>query len=94
MADYEMKFRLHAVQRMFERRITDEDVRHVIESGEVIQEYVDDKPYPSRLLLGWVARRPLHVVVADNHEDRMTIVITVYEPDGALWEEDFRRRRR
>ena len=36
----------------------------------------------------------LHVVVADNAPDDETIVVTVYEPDPALWQPGFRRRRR
>jgi Domain of unknown function (DUF4258) len=86
-------FRLHAVQRMFRRRIGADEVRAVIEAGEVIASYPDDTPYPSRLVLGWSGSRPLHVVVADNAADRELIVITVYEPDPALWDETFRRRR-
>jgi len=93
MADYALKFRLHAVQRMFECGITEKDVAYVIRSGEVIRQYVDDKPYPSRLLLGWIGTRPLHVVAADNHIDRETIVITVYEPDHRVWKDDFRSKR-
>ena len=34
------------------------------------------------------------VVVADNADDDETIVVTVYEPDPALWRPGFRRRRR
>ena len=70
-------FRVHAIQRMFERRITEDDVSHVLETGEVIESYEKDTPYPSRLLLGFCGSRPLHVVVADNQENRKTIVITV-----------------
>ncbi len=33
---------------MFERKISEDDVRHVVRSGQVIEEYVDDKPFPSR----------------------------------------------
>jgi hypothetical protein len=33
------------------------------------------------------------VVVADNKSEDEFIVITVYEPDPALWSEDFRRRK-
>jgi hypothetical protein len=51
-------------------------------------------PYPSRLLLGFVGGRALHVVVADSADDGETIVVTVYEPDPALWRPGFRRRRR
>ncbi|RLA95838.1 MAG: hypothetical protein DRG32_06065 [Deltaproteobacteria bacterium] len=86
-------FRVHALQRMFERRVTEEDIRHVLETGETIERYPDDKPYPSRLVLGWVGGRPLHVVVADNKEEGTWIVITIYEPDPTLWEEGFRRRK-
>jgi hypothetical protein len=40
----ELIFRLHAVRRMFERRITVEDVRTAVESGETIEQYPDDTP--------------------------------------------------
>jgi hypothetical protein len=59
----------------------------------VIEEYPEDTPYPSRLVLGWCGSRPLHVAVADNAAAQEMIVITVYEPDSAQWEPDLRRRR-
>jgi hypothetical protein len=86
-------FRIHAIQRMFQRGITEADIRRLLDGGEVIQEYPDDQPYASRLLLGRQGSRPIHVVVADNLDDQETIVITVYEPDPAQWERDFRRKR-
>ena len=78
---------------MFQRRIRDQEVRHVIETGETIETYPEDSPYPSRLVLGWYASRPLHVVVTDNAVEQETIVITVYEPNRGHWEEGSRRRR-
>lgn len=78
---------------MFERSISMEDVRHVIDNGEVIASYDDDVAYPSRLLLGWSNVRPIHVLLADNVAEREVIVVTVYEPDPTLWNEAFRRRR-
>lgn len=86
-------FRVHAIQRMFQHQISEADVRHVLETGEVIEDYPDDRPYPSRLVLGFRGGRPIHVGVADNVEDQETIVITVYEPDPAQWDPTFRRRR-
>jgi hypothetical protein len=86
-------FRVHAVQRMAERAITVDDVRDVVQNGDLIRDYPDDTPYPSRLILGWRGTRPLHVVAADNDDTQETIIITVYEPDPDLWESDFRSRK-
>jgi beta-phosphoglucomutase-like phosphatase (HAD superfamily) len=85
-------FRVHALTRMFERRISVEDVRTAITRGEVVQTYPDDKPYPSRLLLGWIGTRPLHVVVAEDSEDGILIVVTAYEPDPIQWDSGFKRK--
>ena len=87
-------YRLHAVRRMLERQISENEVRRVIETGEVIARYRDGRPYPSRLILGWSAGRPRHVLVADNAADQETVVVTVYEPDPGRWDRAFRRRRR
>jgi len=85
-------FRTHAIQRMFQRRIDEKDVRSVLETGETVERYPDDSPYPSRLILGWLGKQPLHVVAADNTADNETIVITVYEPEQDKWSPDFKRR--
>lgn len=86
-------YRVHAVQRMFERGISEPDVRNVLTEGAEIASYPEDSPYPSRLLLGWRGSNPLHVVVAYNRADDEHVVITVYEPSSALWEPGFRRRK-
>ena len=87
-------FRVHAIQRMYQRGVSEAEVRHVISTGEMIEEYPDDTPYTSRLVLGWYGSRPLHVVVADNVDDQENVVITVYEPDPGEWEPDWKRRRK
>jgi hypothetical protein len=89
----EFVFRVHAIQRMFARGIDEDVVKDVVRSGEVIREYPDDTPYPSRLVLGWKGHRPIHVVVAYNVHDDQEIVITAYEPDAAIWKPDFKRKR-
>jgi len=85
-------FRVHALQRMVQRGVTVEDVRQVLATGETIEEYSDDTPYPSRLVLGWVGSRPLHIVFAENQSSQEIIVVTVYEPDLDRWDSDFSRR--
>ncbi len=62
-------YRVHALQRMFEREIERSVVESVIQSGTTIERYPEDTPYPSRLVLGWDRDRPIHVVVADNLHD-------------------------
>lgn len=78
---------------MFERNISVEDVEAVLESGEVVEWYPADEPYPSRLMLAWRKGRPLHVVAAENVQDDEWIVITAYEPDPAQWDANFKRRK-
>ncbi len=36
-------YREHAIQRMFERDILEENVEDTIKNGEIIEEYIDDK---------------------------------------------------
>jgi Domain of unknown function (DUF4258) len=86
-------FRVHAVQRMFVRRITIDNVRQVLDSGEMIEDYSEEMPHPGGLLSGKQGQRPLHVVVAENTQAAERVVITVYEPDRAQWKPGFRNRK-
>jgi hypothetical protein len=42
-------FSSHALKRMFQRGISTDSVRAVLENAQVVAEYADDKPYPSTL---------------------------------------------
>lgn len=57
---------LHAFKRMLQRNISDTDVENVILFGEVIKEYPDDKPYPSKLIFKMINKTPIHIVTAKN----------------------------
>lgn len=59
----------------------------------VVEEYPDDQPFPSRLLLGWPQGEALHVHVAVDQTADTLIVVTAYRPDPARWESDFTRRK-
>lgn len=85
-------FQKHAFRRMVERLIPPPVVRQTLSSGEVIETYPDDLPYPSYLMLAYVNKRPIHVVAADNPDMQVTHVITVYEPSAVEWEPGFRKR--
>jgi hypothetical protein len=86
-------YRLHAIERMFEREISAAEVKDVLLSGQVIERYPGDTPYPSSLVKGIVDGKPLHVVVARNETDDELIVVTVYRPDPQQWDNEFGRRR-
>ena len=86
-----LMYRVHALQRMVERGIREEDVARVISEGKEIESYPQDQPYPSQLVLGWVDGRPIHVVAAKAEHE--IIIVTVYQPDPSQWEPGFERRK-
>jgi heme-degrading monooxygenase HmoA len=87
-------FRIHAIQRMFERCVSAENVRQILRSGEMIEDYSDDMPHPGGLVSGRRGNRPLHVVMAENKKEDELVVITVYEPDPAQWKAHFKSRKK
>jgi hypothetical protein len=86
-------FRVHAIQRMFERGISENKVRHALEVGETIEDYSSEMPEPGRLILGFQGKHPIHVVASENQPANEVIVITVYIPDPNKWNKDFKSRR-
>ena len=65
---------------MHQRNINRYDIINAVLSGEIIEQYEQDYPYPSCLLLGKsVSNVDLHIVcsICDNG----MVLITVYYPD-------------
>lgn len=87
-------FSRHALEQMFARNISVEEVTVVLREGQAIEVYSDDKPYPSCLLLGRAGGRNLHIVAAQDPANSGCIVVTAYEPGPNVWESDFRTRRK
>ena len=55
-------------------------------NGEIIEDYPDDKPYPSCLIYGTTtANDPIHSVWAYDIGSKIAILITVYRPDPTQW---------
>jgi hypothetical protein len=85
-------FTKHAADQSLLRRITVAEIREAIASGEIIEDYPNDKYGPSCLVYGTTsAGRPTHVQCSYPSRPRIAI-ITVYEPDPLRWI-DFRTRR-
>ena len=87
-------WRKHTLQRIAERQVLQKEVLQILLSAEVIQAYPDDRPFPSLLVFGWIADRPIHVVVSYDKTGNLVYIITVYEPSIAVFEENFKTKRK
>ncbi len=84
----------HATIIRLERGISISALEQALLTGEIIERYPDDQPYPSCLVLGWLASAdPLHVVCSKGDFEPALRIVTVYEPDDALWESDYKTRK-
>ena len=93
MDEIRIFFRVHAVQRMFEREISAKKVRQALEAEDMVEDYSAEMPEPSRLIMGFQGKRPFHVVTSENPEENEITVVTVYLPDANKWKKDFRSRK-
>lgn len=80
----------HAQKRIDERHINHEELLKVILEGEIIEDYPDDKPYPSCLMMKYVRESEhLYVVCAVND---LAHIITVHWIDPEKWLDPKTRR--
>jgi hypothetical protein len=83
----------HADEEMAADGLTLDQVLHATRCGEIIEKYVDDKPYPSCLIYGRTPDdAPVHAVWAYNVNNGWAVLITVYRPDPQRWIESRQRR--
>jgi len=76
----------HADEEAVDDALTFDEIYFSVMHGEIIEEYPDDKPYPSCLVMGKnFAGDPIHSVWAYNSGNGWTVQITVYRPDPAGW---------
>jgi hypothetical protein len=81
----------HASKRGVERGISSGEIEQAVLSGEVIEDYPDDKYGPSCLILGATENdRILHVQLSYPPQVK---VITLYEPSPQEWEADWKTRK-
>ena len=85
-----LRITTHAQVEALKEGLQLDDLRHVLETGKLIEEYEGDRG----LLYGWAVtiRLPIHLVV-EVAEDEV-VVITAYVPDPSDWIGYTRRRRR
>jgi hypothetical protein len=72
--------------------ITISEVRRVVQSGKVIEDYPEDPRGHSCLILGHGKdKRPIHVVCSPKPE--FLAIITAYLPNEDEWEDNFTKRK-
>lgn len=82
----------HAAMRFRQRGLKAKDIRCAVNNGEIIEQYPEDFPFPSCLILGKATdERFIHVVMSD--EGSVSRIITAYYPDPNKWDSQFRVRK-
>lgn len=86
----EYRITRHAQRRCDTREISLTEIKHVILNGEIIENYPNDKPYPSCLILGYVKHHlPLYVLCALGD---IVHIITIHWLDPQKWLDPKTRR--
>ena len=76
----------HADEEAHADNLTFEEIFFSVIQGEIIEDYPNDRPYPSCLIFGQnFSGEPIHSVWAYNEENKWTVLITVYRPDPNRW---------
>ena len=88
----QIKWTLHALKRIRQRKIKSKEVIHAILNGEIIQKRQNDRTYPSYLIFNSDCLYPLHIVVGMDID--LLYIITAYIPTLNDWEDDYKTRRR
>ncbi len=82
----------HSAVRFRERGIEYKDIVTALNTGIIIENYPDDYPNPSCLVLGTTIKgKYLHVVCGTD--DEYLWIITAYYPSKEKWNSDFKTRK-
>lgn len=93
-ASQKLRWTNHIFLRLVQRNISMEDVQNAILSGEIIEDYPNDYPFPSCLIFGYRKEHDIiHVVCAPNDDCTELWLITAYVPSNEKWLPDLKTRR-
>ena len=90
------RFRItdHADEEANNDRISLTEALETISTGEILEQYPDDKPYPSCLIFSRLrSNEPIHTVWAFNEATKASALVTTYRPDPRRWINGKIRRR-
>lgn len=84
------KISRHAQKRSDARGISLKEIKYVILTGEIIENYPNDKPYQSCLIMGYVrTHQPLYILCALGE---IVHIVTVHWLDPEKWLDPKTRR--
>lgn len=89
---HNLRWTNHILTRLMQRGISIDDVTHALETGEIIERYPEDYPYPSYLIFGVTVKNAWLHVVCGIGIDALHL-ITAYYPDPECWESDGKTRK-
>ena len=81
----------HCFRRLIERGISVMDISNVIDTGEIIEQYPEDFPFASCLIMGKSFDKVIHICA--SIDSGFIYLITAYVPDSARWQSDFKTRK-
>jgi len=81
----------HAKQRMGQRKVSDQDVKHVIAAGHLIEQFPRARRCPKGLFMAHVRGEPLYVSCA--FDGTFAHIITVHWYDPSIWIDPWTRRK-
>jgi hypothetical protein len=85
------RYTVHGAQQRIARRIRRLEIEQAIASGEIIEDYPQHHYGPACLVMGRSGQgKVLHILCALSP---VVAIVTVYEPDPAEWEADWKVRR-
>jgi len=83
----------HAYEEARNDGLSINKIHQAVVDGEIIEQYSDDRPYPSCLVYGRNEKdEPVHSVWAYNKSTEAAVLVTVYRPDPVKWI-DWKKRR-
>ena len=83
----------HADEEANNELISLKMARESVSTGEIIEQYPNDKPYPSCLIFSRLENGdPIHTIWAFNKEMNSSVLITMYRPDPQKWIDNKIRR--
>jgi len=76
----------HAVEEAENDHLLFIEIFYSVRHGEIIENYPNDRPFPSCLIFGMTRKNePIHTVWAYNKDNQWAVLITVYRPDANKW---------